>query len=116
ESLIEVRKALLDLLFILPCVGAHFQVFIDAEFSEDAPALRHVRHPHGNDFVGGHLRDLLPLKYNRASFRREKARDRMEDRRLSRSVGSDQGDDLALVHLEGYALDCLDYAIIYFQI
>jgi hypothetical protein len=37
----------------------------------------------------------------------------MKDRGLSGSVGSDEGDNLTFVYLEGNALDGLDHSVVY---
>ena len=70
-------------------------------------------HSQGHDLVGGHFRDIFSFKFNFTGLRRDQACNRMKDRGLSGSVGSDEGDNLTFVYLEGNALDGLDHSVVY---
>lgn len=73
-------------------------------------------HPHGYDLVARHFRDLFSFKKNLSRAGRNQAGDRVEDRRLTGAVGSDQRHNLPLIYFKGNPLDGLDDAIVYFQI
>ena len=55
--------------------------------------------------------DALALVEDVAGLRVEQAGDGLQGGGLTGTVGTDEGDDLALVHLEGDILDCVDVAI-----
>ena len=40
------NKSSLSELFIFSCIGAHFQVFINTQFSENSSSFRNVSHSH----------------------------------------------------------------------
>ena len=63
-------------------------------------AFRYMRHAHGHDLMGRRFRDVLSLKFNFAPDRRDQARHGMEGGRLAGAVGTDQGNDLALVYFK----------------
>ena len=59
------------------------------------------------------MRNALALKDDVAAAAAEKSRNGVERRRLARAVRADKRYDLALVDLEGDALDGVDRAVIH---
>ena len=76
------------------------QVVADGEGGEHAPAARHHHDATRRDLVGGKASELLASEHDRSRRRRQQPRDALEQRRLSGAVGSEEGDDLALVDLQ----------------
>ena len=69
-------------------------------------------HSQGHDLVGGHFRDIFSFKFNFTGLRRDQACNRMKDRGLSGSVGSDEGDNLTFVYLEGNVTQRMNQAVV----
>ena len=67
---------------------------------------------HGYQLIAGNLCDIFSLKYNTSRFHRNQACKRMKGCRLSGSVGSDEGNNVPLLYLEGDTLERLDHAVI----
>ena len=54
----------------------------------------------------------LAFQIDRALFRRQDTADGVERRRFARAVGADEGDDLALLHCQGNALQRVDAVVV----
>ncbi len=87
------------------------QVLLHGEPREDPPTLGGVRQTELDDVVGGDRGEVLALEGDRAGHRAQQARDGAQGGRLAGTVGADQRDDVALVDVEGDALDGLDLAV-----
>ena len=64
----------------------------------------------------GELGEILALQINMTASRGDQTGDRVQDRRLTRTVCTDERNDLALVDLKGNTLDGIDHAVIYLNI
>ena len=96
---------------LVPEEGAHLEVLLDGHPREDPATFGNL-----DDALGGHLvdlesRDLLAEQLDRARARGEKARDRLERRRLAGTVRADERHDLAFVDVDGDALEGLDLPV-----
>jgi len=87
-------------------IRPHHDVLQNGELRKNLPSLGNVADPHPDDPVGVLPVDPLSQKFDGPLFRLfllevvEQPHDRLEGRRLSRPVGSQQGHDVALLHLE----------------
>ena len=75
-------------------------------------ALRHLCQTGLHDLMGAHALDALALVQDVARFGVEQAGDGFQGGGLTGTVGTDQGHDLALVHLKRNILDSVDVAVI----
>ncbi len=66
--------------------------------------------PERGDAVRRHVGDVGAVEYELAAGRLVDAAHQVEDRGLAGAVGADDGEDLALVDVEGDAVDGLDAA------
>ena len=118
SALLEARKELKDVVERTGDLAggageaAHFQIFAHGHLLEHAPALGAERHAQRNHLAGRHADDVLAVKGHLAGARLEQAGDGVERGGLARAVGADEGDDLALVDLEGDALDGVYVAVV----
>ncbi|MCS6766214.1 MAG: hypothetical protein MO847_07255 [Candidatus Protistobacter heckmanni] len=96
--------------FVAAQVGAHLQVFQDAHAREHAAPLRHHDQAAPGQRMRRQARDVLAGVAQRA-LGGELAGDGLHGGGLARAVGADQGDELALAHLERHALDGVDAAV-----
>ena len=94
-------------------VSAHFQIFLHGHAQKNAAALRHVRQPLANDLVRGHGFDAFVLKYNVAGFGAQQSRNGFQVRAFACAVGTDEGNDLALVHRKADVVQGVDVAVIH---
>ena len=99
-----------------PAVGAHFQVFPDGHLLEDPAALRAeaeplIDHPGSARSAHGHA-----VQGNGALPGPEQAGDGVEGRGFPGAVGTDQGHDFPLMHLQGDSLDGVNRAVVHMQI
>ena len=78
---------------------------------EDVAALRHLCQTGLNDLMGADALDALALIEHIAGLGVEQTGHRLQGGGLACAVGADEGDDLALVHLEGNILDRVDVAV-----
>ena len=74
-------------------------------------AFRHMGHAQRDDLVRMRFEQIVAIISNAAGFGRHQTGDGVQGGGLAGAVGSDQGDDLAVVHLEANALDRVDRAI-----
>ena len=63
-----------------------------------------------DQFIGGQLIDATALELDAAlghitALRAQQIGDRLQGRGLARAIGTEQGDDLALGHVQGHALE-----------
>ena len=65
-----------------------------------------------HDFMGAHALDALALVDHIAGLGFQQAGDGLQGSGLTGTIGTDQGDDLALIDLEGNALDGVDVAVV----
>jgi hypothetical protein len=84
--------------------------------AEHLAALGHVRDAGGGDVPGLAPLDLGAGEADGARLGIERARDRLQERRLARAVRAEHGDDRALAHVEAHALERRDRAIIGFDV
>src|SRR5690606_4507325 len=92
--------------------AAHHQVLGHRQVLEDPAPFRRDGDAAAHDVVGVLVRDVLALERDGALARARVAADRHQQRGLAGAVGADQGDDLALVDLDRYAIERLDGAIV----
>ena len=90
---------------------AHLQVLLHAHAGEHVAAFRHMGHAQRDDLVRMRFEQIVAIIGNAAGFGRHQTGDGVQGGGLAGAVGSDQGDDLAVVHLEANALDRVDRAI-----
>ena len=79
---------------------AHLQVLQHRHAGEDAPPFRRMGDAAAHDAEGGQVGDVLAVEGDGAAGGARVAANRHQQRGFSRAVGADQGDDLALVHLQ----------------
>ena len=79
---------------------------------EDAPALGAESHALRDDLVGRKACNVLVLVDDLAFLRLDEACNRVHSRRLAGAVGTDQGDNLAFVDLEGDSFHGVDCAVV----
>ena len=75
-------------------------------------AFRHLCQTGLDDFMSADALDALALVEDVAGLRVEQAGDGFQGGGLTGTVGTDQGHDLALVHLKRNILDSVDVAVI----
>src|SRR6185436_6425773 len=101
---------------VAPRIGAHHEVAPDRHEREDLAPLRHV-----GDAVAGHpiglaAPDRAPGEGDAALLRLQRAADGTEHRGLARPVGAQDGDDLALAHVEADATDGRNRPVVGLQV
>ena len=104
----HVEVILDGLLAVAACVRAHLQVLLHGQAAEHAAALRHLRQAQADDLVRLHLADGLAAVVDLAALQLQQTGDRVHRRGLARAVGTDEGDDLALIDMERNVLDSVD--------
>ena len=102
--LIDRRKRLCDAILILPGIGAEHQVLINRKLRKYTPALRYMGEALTDHLMARCMRDLLSVVEDMTGTCRDQTRDGLQRRRLAGTIGTDQGDDLALIYMEGNAL------------
>ena len=75
-------------------------------------AFRHVGKARFHDLVGAHALDAAALVQDVAGLGLQQAGNGLQGGGLAGTVGTDQGDDLALIHLKGDVLDGVDVAVV----
>ena len=75
-------------------------------------AFRHMGKARFHDLVGAHALDAAALVQDVAGLGLQQAGNGLQGGGFTSTVGTDQGDDLALIHLEGDVLDGVDVAVI----
>ena len=104
EMLIDRLERLCDAILILPGIGTEHQVLIDRKLCKYTPALRYMGESRTDHLMARCMRDFLPVIEYMTGTRRNQPRDGLQRRRLAGTIGTDQGDDLALIYMEGNAL------------
>ena len=74
-------------------------------------AFRHVGHAQGDDLVRMRLKQVMTVIGDAAGLGRHQTGDGVQGGRFTGTVGSDQGDDLTVVHLQTDAFDRVDGAV-----
>ena len=87
------------------------QVVGHREPREHAPPLGRERDPAAHDRLGRELVDRLALEPHLPARDRHEADDRVQQARLARAVGAQQGDDLALLDVQRHVLHGHDGAV-----
>jgi hypothetical protein len=87
------------------------EVLLHGHLREQPARLGHVRDAEPDHVVGRPRVDRGPLVVDPPLSRFQQARDRRERRALAGAVGADEGDDLALLHLEGHVPEDLHVAV-----
>ena len=93
-------------------VGTHIQILFHGHVQEHMAAFRHVGKARFHDLVGAHALDAAALVQDIAGLGLQQAGNGLQGGGLAGTVGTDQGDDLALIHLEGDVLDGVDVAVV----
>ena len=75
-------------------------------------AFRHMGKACFHNLVGAHALDAAALVQDVAGLGLQQAGNGLQGGGFASTVGTDQGDDLALIHLEGDVLDGVDVAVI----
>src|SRR5205807_2459646 len=94
----EVPKDALQILAhlpVMPAVGTQQQVALNGHAPEEAPALRDVEKSVGHDRLRTKACDWPIREADVAAGNLHKPRERTEQRRFSRAVGTNQGHQLA---------------------
>ena len=106
-------------LFLVGCNGGsrlgvctHVQIFFHGHVQEHMTAFRHMGKACFHDLVGAHALDAAALVQDVAGLGLQQAGNGLQGGGFASTVGTDQGDDLALIHLEGDVLDGVDVAVI----
>src|SRR5699024_8427205 len=89
-----------------------FQVLLNTHAFENPSSLRHVHHALARNMMRGLVRNHLALQQNASADATHQARDRAQRGALAGTVAAQQGDDLALVHVQTDAAQGLDFAVI----
>ncbi len=84
---------------------AHQDIVEDAEIGEDAAMLERARHAEGGQPVGRQPGDVAPLEADGARIGFVQAGHEIEQRRLSRAIGTDDADQLGVAHVQIDAID-----------
>ena len=103
-------KVFLRQLFADEC--AHFEILHDGHLQENAPTLGNVGHAAQGKLVAVGVGDVIAEEGDAPVFRMHHAGDGLERRGFAGAVCTDESDDLALVHVEGSALQGVDVAVI----
>ena len=74
-------------------------------------AFRHMGKARFHNLVGAHTLDALALVQDVARLGVQQTGNGLQGGGLAGTVGTDQGDNLALVHLKGNVLDSVDVAV-----
>src|SRR5205814_10188506 len=91
--------------------GADGEVLLDAQAGEDLPALGDLADAEVADAVRLEVADVALFEVDRAFFGGFDAGDAADERRFSGAVRPDDGDDLALWHLQRDAVEGLRVAV-----
>ena len=105
-----------DALAIVSEVGSHPEVFQDGQFRKDKTALGDMGETCGHDPVGGHSRDLGPVKADRSRRGGHETREGAQGCRLAGTIGPDQRDDAPGRHGERDPVQGADAAVADFQV
>ena len=89
------------------------EVLLDGELAEDAGILGKVSQAKPGSLEHGHVRDVDPVETNRTVQRFDHAGDHPKGGRFAGSVGPQETDDLALVHVEIDAIDDRSFAVLF---
>ena len=92
-------------------VAAQVEVLFDIQDVEDAAPLGDVAEAHADDHVRGDADKALAVARDRSAARTQKPGDRPQRRRLAGAIASEDGDDLARLRVDRYALERLDVAV-----
>jgi hypothetical protein len=95
----------------VPDVGAEQQVLLDGQAGEDAPPLRHQRHPGPHPPLDRPAGDVVATDQDPAAARRDQPDDGLQQARLPGPVGPDDRDRLADVHPQADAVQGLDVPV-----
>ena len=93
-------------------VGTHVQIFFHGHVQEHMASFGNMGKARFHDFMGAHALDALALVDHIAGLGFQQAGDGLQGGGLTGTIGTDQGDDLALIDLEGNALDGVDVAVV----
>src|SRR5262249_40681493 len=91
-------------------VAADEEVLQDARMLEELDVLKGAGDAAAGDLVRRRAGDVLVLEDDAPRRALVDAAHQVEDRALAGAVGADDGEDLALLHLEADAVDRLDAA------
>src|SRR5262249_6259374 len=111
KRLVEPLALGLELGRARPRVGPEAQVLLDRHQRKDVAALRHVRHAASQEIGRRLVGDVLAVEHHEPLARGQEAEERLEHRRLARTVRPDDRHHLAGLHVEGHALQNLELAV-----
>ena len=97
-----------DLFFVAHEVGAHFEIFEDAEVGEHHAAFGHMGEAASDNFMGRQASDVFAFVQDFAGLGFEQAGDGLEGGGLAGAVGADEGDDAAGRDGQGDAVQRVD--------
>src|SRR3984957_6401879 len=92
-------------------VAAEAQIVLDRQRTEDLPVLGNLAHARAHTLVRRQPADIGPAKTDRAAAAGQQSRDRLEQGRLSRTVGADQRDKPPFPDLKADVLENMQSAI-----
>ena len=117
EKRILLFEQLIELLFaVFAGIRAHQKVFIDSKLRENQPSLRNIGNAVPDNFVRLHFGDIPAVKRDGSGSGVDKTGDGRHERRFARAVCADDGDNFALVHMEGNIAERTDFVVIYADI
>ena len=91
--------------------GSHVEILHHGHAGEDPATFRRLRNTASHPDVRLHLRDVVALEGDRSAVRIEQPGNRLHRGGLARTVGTDERNDLALLHGEGHIVDRFDASI-----
>ena len=113
---IGIFHALLDLCLVSDQIGPYPEVFFHRQVGEDAAAFRHHDQAALHHLLGIHAGDIFPLEGDLAALGHDQAADGPQGAGFARPVGTDQGHDLVLFHIQADAAQGLNAAIAYLKV
>ena len=111
EQTVHPFKVFLGFGLILAQVCADLQIFQHSQVGKHPAALRRHGNAAGNDLVDGLAQQFLPVPQNGAALCLYKAGNGAHQGGLACAVGTDQGNDLAVRHVQRHTAQGLNAAI-----
>src|SRR5438552_3536950 len=96
---------------ILARIRPHLEIFRYRQIFKNLSPFGHVGDAEAHDLFWGNTVNTLAHELDAAGCRRRDARDRLERRSLASAVRPEEGDDTALRHVQGDALEGTDVAV-----
>ena len=91
--------------------GAHLQVFLHGHARENAAPLRRLRNAEANNLMDRHVGDVMAIEGDGSGAGARCAANGHHQGRFSGAIRTDEGGDLALLHIEVDAPQGLNFAV-----